>query len=93
MVEQTVLHQVYRLVLKSSCHCFGPCLRGGPGVAIDDEEVRVMDVDDLMAGVILGRNCKCMSLIVRSNFEAAVKGVTKPIPSDSKIMDPKFGVH
>ena len=64
MVKQTVLHQGYRLVLKGSCHCFGPCLRGGPGVAIDNEEVGVMDVDLLMDGVILGKNGKCMGLIV-----------------------------
>ena len=93
MVEQAVLHQGYRLVLKGSCHRFGNCLRGGPGVAIDDEEVWVMDVDDLMAGVILGRNGKCMGFIVRAHFETAVKSVTKPIPCDSEIPDPKFGVH
>ena len=93
MIKQTVLHQGYRLILEGVCHRFGACLGGGPRVAIEDEEVRVMDIDDLMAGVILGINGNCMGLIVRANFETAVKSVTKPIPSQSKIADPKFWVH
>ena len=93
MVKQTVLHQGYRLVLKGSCHRFGPRLRGGPGIAIDNEEVGVMDIDDLMAGFVLGINGKRMGFVVRANFETAVKSVTKSIPSDGKILGPKSWVH